>query len=74
MLLKKYSFFVSTISSAGNEHLSPSETAKIVAKRFYDGDKATPKEHTTAPGFANPSGIQEMVAEDKNSEYNLGHR
>ena len=48
--------------------MSPSETAKVVAESFYQGDKATLKKHTTADGFANLSSIQDMFAEDKNSE------
>ena len=56
------------ISCSGNKNLSPSETAKVVAESFYHGDKSALKKHTTAEGYANLSSIQEMFAQDKNSE------
>lgn len=59
------------ISCAGNKEMSPSETAKVVAESFYHGDKASLKKHTTAEGYANLSSIQEMFAQDKNSESNF---
>lgn len=63
-----FSLVVLFLSCAGKQNLSPSETAKIVAESFYHGDKTTLKEYTTASGYANLSSIQEMFAEDKDSE------
>lgn len=63
-----FSLVIFFISCAGKQGLSPSETAKIVAESFYHGDKRSLKEYTTTSGYANLSGIQEMFAEDKNSE------
>ncbi|MAN29336.1 MULTISPECIES: hypothetical protein [Mesonia] len=63
-----FSLVVLVLSCAGKQDLSPSETAKIVAESFYHGDKATLKKYTTESGYANLSSIQEMFAEDKNSE------
>ena len=63
-----FSLVVLFLYSTGKQNLSPSETTKIVAESFYHGDKATLKKYTTATGYANLSSIQEMFAEDKNSE------
>lgn len=62
------SFLLLLFSCSENKNLSPSETAKVVAESFYHGDEATLKKHTTAEGYANLSNIQEMFAEDKDSE------
>jgi len=58
-------------SCAENKNISPSETAKIVAESFYQGDEATLKKNTTAEGYANLASIQSMFIEDKNSEANF---
>ena len=58
-------------SCSDSKNLSPSETAKVVAESFYHGNDANLKKHTTAEGYANLSSIQEMFAEDKNSETNF---
>ena len=55
-------------SCSEKKSLSPSEIAKVVAESFYHGDEATLKKHTTGEGYANLSSIQEMFAEDKDSE------
>ncbi len=56
------------LSCSENKNLSPSETAKIVAQSFYHGNDSNLKKYTTAEGYANLSSIQDMFAQDKNSE------
>lgn len=63
-----FTLLISFLSCSETKNLSASETAKVVAESFYHGDKATLKKHTTAEGYANLSSIQEMFAQDKNSE------
>ena len=63
-----FSFIIFFLSCADVQDLSPSETAKIVAESFYQGDKETLKKHTTESAYANFSGLQAMFVEDKNSE------
>ena len=58
-------------SCSESKNLSPSETAKVVAESFYHGNDVSLKKHTTAEGYANLSSIQEMFAEDKDSETNF---
>lgn len=55
------------LSCTGTNEKSPSETAKIVAESFYQGDKVTLKKYTTKEGFANLSSIQDLFAQDKDS-------
>ena len=61
------SFVLLLFACSKSKTLSPSETAKIVAKSFYHGDEETLKKHTTASGFANLSSIQSMFVQDKDS-------
>lgn len=63
-----FSLVVFFLSCVGKKDLSPSETAKIVAESFYQGDKETLKKYTTESGYTNLSSIQAMFVEDKNSE------
>lgn len=66
-----FSVILMLISCAEVKNNSPSETAKIVAESFYQGDKETLKAHTTVEGYSNLSSIQEMFVEDENSESNF---
>ncbi|SHF41038.1 hypothetical protein SAMN05444483_1012 [Salegentibacter echinorum] len=66
-----YSMILMLISCAEVKNNSPSETAKIVAESFYQGDKESLKAHTTEEGYSNLSSIQDMFVEDANSESNF---
>lgn len=50
------------------KQLSHTETAKIVAESFYQGDKSTLKQHTTAESYAILANLQPLFAEDENSD------
>ncbi len=56
------------VSCAESKTTTPAETAKVVAESFCHGDKATLKKHTTAEGYANLSSIQNMFAQDADSD------
>lgn len=45
------SLVVLFISCAGNKNMTPSETAKIVAKSFFTKDETVLKKHTTPEGY-----------------------
>lgn len=66
-----YSFVTLFLSCAGNQDLSPTETAKIVAESFYQGDETKLKEYTTTESYANFKSLQDMFAEAKNSDSNF---
>ncbi|SHG48760.1 protein of unknown function [Salegentibacter echinorum] len=66
-----YSVILFFVSCAEEKNNSPSETAKIVAESFYQGDKTTLKKYTTEEGFANFSSIQHMFSQPKDSEANF---
>jgi len=55
------------ISCAGNNNMSHTETAEIVAKSFFSKDESTLKKHTTSEGYASLITVQNMLP-DSNKE------
>lgn len=65
-----YSFIVFLLA-CNTKEMSHTETAKIVAESFYHKDDATLKKHTTAESYTYLSSLQEMFAEDENTNVNF---
>ncbi len=49
------------ISCAGNNNMSHTETAQIVAESFFSKNESTLKKHTTADGYASLISVQNML-------------
>jgi len=60
------------ISCAGNNSMSHTETAQIVAESFFSKNESTLKKHTTADGYASLITVQNMLPEsDKEIEVEI---
>ena len=52
--------------------MSPSETAKVVAKSFFSKDELALKKHTTSDGYASLIAVQNMLPDsDKDIEVEI---
>ena len=49
------------ISCAGNNKMSHTETAQIVAESFFSKDESVLKKHTTSDGYASLITVQNMI-------------
>lgn len=65
-----YSFIIALVA-CNEKQLTHTETAKIVAESFYHNDTATLEKYTTAESYAILSSLQDLFAEDENSEINF---
>ena len=63
--------FIVALIACNEKEKSHTETAKIVAESFYHNDNATLKKYTTAESYAILSSLQDLFAEDENSEVNF---
>ncbi|WP_339627967.1 hypothetical protein [uncultured Maribacter sp.] len=67
-----YSIVLLFISCSENKNMSPSETAKVVAKSFFSKDVSALKKHTTSEGYASLISVQNMIPEsDKEIEVEI---
>ncbi|OSY87570.1 hypothetical protein WH52_10740 [Tenacibaculum holothuriorum] len=58
-----YSLVLLFISCSGNQNMSHTETAEIVAKSFFTKNESVLKKHTTSEGFASLMTVQNMIPE-----------
>ncbi|UJH91930.1 hypothetical protein LZ575_04620 [Antarcticibacterium sp. 1MA-6-2] len=65
-----YSVIIALVA-CNEKQMTHTETAKIVAESFYNNDTATLEKHTTTESYAILSSLQDLFAEDKNSEINF---
>lgn len=66
-----YSLVMLFLACAGKQGSAPTETAKIVAESFYQGDESILKEHTTEEGYANFKNLMDMFAKSENPDSNF---
>ncbi len=60
------------ISCSGNQNMTHTETAEIVAKSFFSKDESALKNHTTAEGYASLITVQNMLPDsDKEIEVEI---
>ena len=60
------------ISCAGNNNMSHTETAQIVAESFFSKDESALKKHTTSDGYASLITVQNMIPDsDKTIEVEI---
>ena len=53
------------VSCAGNNNMSHTETAKIVAESFFSKDESALKKHTTSEGYASLVTVQNMMPDSE---------
>jgi len=58
-----FSIVLLFISCAGNNNMSHTETAQIVAESFFTKDESALKKHTTSEGYASLVTVQNMIPE-----------
>ncbi len=58
-----FSVILLFISCSQDKNFSPTETAKMVLKSFYEKDNSTMKKYTTTDGYSGLLMIQDMVPE-----------
>ncbi|MDT0294876.1 hypothetical protein ACFQ3R_00260 [Mesonia ostreae] len=56
-----FSLVLLFLSCSENKNMSPSETAKVVAKSFFSKNESVLKKHTTSEGYASLLTVQNMM-------------
>lgn len=68
-----YSLVLLLFACAEQQHLSPTETAKVVAESFYQKENSILKKHTTTEGYDGMIAIQNFVGDEnpENSDFKV---